>query len=66
MPAETMRAKYLNKTARRRTVRPDGGSYRELRKMRGGKQRAKIVQMSLLIIVGVGLAFMIYTFFIRA
>jgi Tfp pilus assembly protein PilN len=30
-----MRAKYINKTARRRSIRPDGDHYREMRKWRG-------------------------------
>lgn len=61
-----MRAKYINKTARRRSVRPDGGSYRELRKMRGGRQRARVVQVVGLIVCGVGLAWILYALFLRA
>lgn len=60
-----MRAKYINKTARRRTVRPDGGSYRELRKLRGGKNRARIVQYIGLAVCGIGLAWVLYALFIK-
>jgi hypothetical protein len=35
-----MRAKYINKTARRRTVRPDGDEYRALRRLRGKRRRS--------------------------
>lgn len=37
-----MRAKYINKTARRRTIRPDGDHIRSMRRYRGdGRRRAR-------------------------
>ncbi|HRK31302.1 MAG TPA: hypothetical protein PLD59_09510 [Tepidisphaeraceae bacterium] len=60
-----MRAKYLNKTARRRSIRPDGGNYRELRKMRGGKGRAKFLQWVGLIVCGLAIAWILYALFLR-
>ena len=61
-----MRAKYINKTARRRTVRPDGGSYRELRKMRGGiRGRGQIITVVGLVVCGLGLAWIFYALLLK-
>lgn len=37
-----MRAKYVNKTARRRTIRPDGDQYRALRRIRSRRGPSKL------------------------
>jgi hypothetical protein len=40
-----MRAKYINKTARRRTIRPDGDDIRAMRRYRGRERsRARLIQ----------------------
>lgn len=51
-----MRAKYINKQARRRTIRPDGDHYREMRKWRGDareRQRRILLVGGGVLVVGV-------------
>jgi hypothetical protein len=61
-----MRAKYINKTARRRTIRPDGEHIRELRRYRGGRRRRGMI-VNLVTGLGAVLAVVcVYLLFIRA
>lgn len=50
-----MRAKYINKQARRRTIRPDGDHYREMRKWRG-ESRARIRRLAIIWLSVIALA----------
>ncbi|MCS7032666.1 MAG: hypothetical protein NZ561_01575 [Phycisphaerae bacterium] len=49
----TMRAKYIGKTARRRTIRPDGDHYRLMRRLRSDRRPARRRR---LLAIGTGLA----------
>lgn len=61
-----MRAKYINKTARRRSIRPDGDHYREMRKLRGDpRARNRAIILGAMILLAVGLIWVIYALFIR-
>jgi hypothetical protein len=60
-----MRAKYINKTARRRTIRPDGDSYRALRKYRGGRRGRSALVNFLFSILTLGMLLVVYYLFIQ-
>lgn len=51
----TMRAKKFNQLSRRRTRRPDGGIYRDLRRLRshGPRRRRQLIVALALLILGV-------------
>jgi len=51
----TMRAKKFNQLSRRRTRRPDGGIYRDLRRLRsqGPRRRRQVIVALALVVLGV-------------
>lgn len=61
-----MRAKYINKTARRRSIRPDGDHYREMRKLRGDPRvRNRAMILVAMILLAAALIWITYALFIR-
>ena len=59
-----MRAKYINKTARRRSIRPDGNEYRTLRRLRPRRRRAGLT-VAVVAAAGVMVAGLAYLIFLR-
>jgi hypothetical protein len=62
-----MRAKYINKAARRRSIRPDGDHYREMRKLRGDPRaiRNRAMTLTAMILGAAAIVWIIYAFVIR-